>query len=52
MQLRRFVSAVTGAAILFAAACVPTVSAWSVYDTEYGEEYYEGSKTAVTIWSK
>ncbi len=48
MQLRRFVSAVTGAAILFAAACVPTVSAWSVYDTEYGEEYYEGSKTAVT----
>ena len=48
MQLRRFVSAVTGAAILFAAACVPTVSAWSVYDTEYGSEYYEGSKTAVT----
>ena len=32
---------------LFAAVGQPA-NAWNVYDTEYGSEYYEQSKTAVT----
>ena len=34
--------------MLACAAFAPTANAWSVYDTDYGSEYYEGSKTAVT----
>lgn len=46
MNLRKTVcAALTGAAML-CASC--SAFAWSVYDTDYGMEYYEQSRTAVT----
>ena len=43
MKFKRLACAAISTAILFTA-----VSAWDVYDTEYGSEWYEGSKTMVT----
>ena len=48
MHFKKTICTMLSAALLTAAAFVPTASAWSVYDTYYGDEYYEGSKTAVT----
>ena len=43
MKFKRLACAAISTAILFTA-----VSAWDVYDTEYGSEWYEDSKTMVT----
>ena len=48
MHPKKLISAVLGTALLLAAAFAPGVNAWSVYDTDYGTEYYEQSRTAVT----
>lgn len=48
MKWRKRVSTVLFGGMLLCAACAPSAYAWNVYDTEYGSEYYEGSKTAVT----
>lgn len=46
MNLRKTVCAAMAGAAMLCAAC--SAYAWSVYDTEYGMEYNEQSKTAVT----
>ena len=48
MHLKKLISAALGTAILTVAAIAPTANAWSIYDTDYGMENYEQSKTAVT----
>ena len=48
MHLKKIISAVLGTAMLTAAVFVTPVCAWSVYDTDYGTENNEQSKTAVT----
>lgn len=48
MKLRKIIVTALSAAMLFTAAFVQSASAWSVYDTDYGMENYELSKTAVT----
>lgn len=47
MCLKKRIYTMFGAAAL-AAVFALTANAWSVYDTEYGMEWYEQSKTAVT----
>ena len=47
MQLKKFISAILGVIVLFSTAFVQTTNAWSVYDTGYGMESNEESKTAV-----
>ena len=47
MHLKKLVCTLLSAAMLFA-AFVPSAGAWSVYDTDYGMENYEQSRTAVT----
>ena len=46
MNFKKNVCAVLTGAAMLCAAC--SAYAWSVYDTEYGMEYNEQSKTAVT----
>ena len=48
MHLKKLISAALGMSILIAVAAAPTVNAWSIYDTDYGMEWNEQSKTAVT----
>ena len=48
MNLKKLCSAALCAFVLLSSASWQTASAWSVYDTDYGTEYYEQSKTAVT----
>ena len=47
MKLKKIITFMLSFAALFAAVGQPA-NAWNVYDTEYGSEYYEQSKTAVT----
>ena len=48
MKLKRFICTALGTAMLASAAFVPTANAWSIYDSDYGMEWNEQSKTAVT----
>ena len=48
MYLKKLISITLGTAMLASAAFVPTAKAWSIYDTDYGMEWNEQSKTAVT----
>ena len=48
MHLKKLISITLGTAILASAAFVPTANAWSIYDSDYGMEWNEQSKTAVT----
>ena len=48
MYLKKLISVTLGTAMLASAAFVPTAKAWSIYDTDYGMEWNEQSKTAVT----
>ncbi len=48
MCLKKRIYTMFGAAALAAAVFALTANAWSVYDTEYGMEWNEQSKTAVT----
>lgn len=47
MNLKRLICAALGASII-GSSYVPTAGAWSIYDTDYGTEYFEESKTFVT----
>lgn len=48
MHFKKIVCTALGAAVLTAAAFAPAANAWSIYDTDYGMEWNEQSKTAVT----
>ena len=48
MKLRKLICTALGTAMLASAALMPTANAWSIYDTDYGMEWNEQSKTAVT----
>lgn len=48
MNLKKFICTALSTAVLFTAVFVQTADAWNVYDSEYGSEYYEHSKTAKT----
>lgn len=48
MKPKKFICTALGTAMLLTAAYVPAANAWSVYDTDYGMEWNEQSKTAVT----
>lgn len=48
MHLKKLISITLGTAILASAAFVQTANAWSIYDSDYGMEWNEQSKTAVT----
>ena len=48
MNLKKLISAATAAALLLTALLIPPAHAWSVYDTDYGMEWNEQSRTAVT----
>ena len=48
MYLKKLGSIILGISLLASAAFVPTANAWSVYDSDYGMEWNEQSKTAVT----
>ncbi len=48
MKLKKIMCMALSGALLFTAAYVPVASAWNVYDTDYGTEWNEESKTAVT----
>ncbi len=48
MHLKKLISITLGTAMLASAAFVPTANAWSIYDSDYGMEWNEQSKTAVT----
>lgn len=48
MKWRKRVSAMLLGGMLLCTACVPSAYAWSVYDSDYGMEWNEQSKTAVT----
>lgn len=48
MKWKKSVSTMLLGGMLLCAACAPSAYAWSVYDTEYGMEWNEQSKTAVT----
>ncbi len=48
MYLKKLICAALGTVMLFTASFVQTASAWSIYDTDYGMDGYEQSKTAVT----
>lgn len=48
MGLKKILCTTLSAAMLFTSAFASQANAWSVYDTDYGMEYYEQSKTAVT----
>ncbi len=48
MHLKKLISITLGTAMLASTAFVPTANAWSIYDSDYGMEGNEQSKTAVT----
>ena len=48
MNLKKLISAAAATALLLTALLIPPAHAWSVYDTDYGMEWNEQSKTAVT----
>lgn len=48
MHLKKLISITLGTAMLVSAAFMPTANAWSIYDSDYGMENYEQSKTVVT----
>ena len=48
MNLRKIMCTVLCGAVLASSAYIPTVGAWSIYDADYGMEWNEQSKTAVT----
>lgn len=48
MHLKKLISITLGTAMLASAVFVPTANAWSIYDTDYGMEWNEISKTAIT----
>lgn len=48
MKWRKRVSTMLLGGMLLCTACVPSAYAWSVYDSDYGMEWNEQSKTAVT----
>ena len=48
MHLRKLICTMLGSAMLISGTFVQTANAWSVYDSEYGTENYEQSRTAVT----
>lgn len=48
MRLKKLISITLGTAMLVSAAFMPTANAWSIYDSDYGMENYEQSKTVVT----
>lgn len=48
MHFKKLICTALGTAMLASALFVPTANAWSVYDTDYGNEYCEQSRTAVT----
>lgn len=48
MHLKKLISITLGTAMLASVAFVPTANAWSIYDSDYGMENYEQSKTVVT----
>ena len=48
MRLKKFICTALSAAMLASAAFAPAANAWSIYDSDYGMENYEQSKTAVT----
>ncbi len=48
MYVKKLICTMLSAAMLFTAVFVQTANAWSVYDTDYGMEGYEQSKTVIT----
>ena len=48
MHLKKLISIILGMVMLVSAEFVPAANAWSIYDTDYGMEWNEQSKTAVT----
>ena len=48
MHVKKLICKMLSAAMLFTAVFVQTANAWSVYDTDYGMEGYEQSKTVIT----
>lgn len=48
MNLKKLISAAAATALLLTALLIPPAHAWSVYDTDYGMEWNEQSRTAVT----
>ena len=48
MHVKKLICTALSAAMLLSAAYVPMANAWSIYDWDYGEEWNEQSKTAVT----
>ena len=48
MHLKKLISITLGTAMLASAAFMPTANAWSIYDSDYGMENYEQSKTVIT----
>lgn len=48
MKAKKTICAALCGAVLLTAAYVPTVGAWTVYDTDYGVWEYEQSRTLVT----
>ena len=48
MRFKKMISITLGTAMLTLAVFASTASAWSIYDSDYGMEWNEQSKTAVT----
>ena len=48
MHFKKLICTALGTAMLASAVFVPTANAWSIYDSDYGMEWNEQSKTAVT----
>lgn len=48
VHIKKLICTALGTAMIFASAFVPAANAWTIYDTEYGDENYEQSSTAVT----
>lgn len=48
MKIKKFMCAALSGAMLFISAYTPIANAWSIYDSDYGMEWNEQSKTAVT----
>ena len=48
MLFKKMICTALGTAVLLTAAFAPAANAWSIYDTDYGMEWNEQSKTAVT----
>ncbi len=48
MYFKRFAGITLSAAVLLGAAFVQNVNAWSIYDSDYGTEWHEQSRTMVT----